>query len=170
MIVKTLKHMKHLTLLRHAKSSWKNTSLSDFNRPLNKRGKRDAPYIAEKLKQRNIGVEIIVSSSAIRTLETANIFSNVLGLENDIIKSDDLYAASGEVILKTINNLNEVYTNVLVVSHNPGITNIANQLSDFFIENIPTTGIIAFTYDGNWKDLKFKCCKFLFYDTPKMVF
>lgn len=166
-IVKTLNMMKTLTLLRHAKSSWNDPSISDFYRPLKKRGKRDAQFMANKLRQRFLNIELIICSSAIRTLETATIFSDVLGLERNILKTDELYEASSNVILNTIHNINEDYRSVLIVTHNPGITNIANLLSEFCIENIPTTGIISFTFNDNWKEIKYKSCNFHFYDYPK---
>ena len=137
--------MKKLILLRHAKSSWKDLSINDFNRPLNKRGNRDVPIMADKFLNRNIKLDLIISSSAKRTLDTATIFSEVLGYTADILLKDELYEASSYEILKCINQIDDIYCNVLIVCHNPGITNLTNYLSDFLIPNIPTTGIVGFS-------------------------
>ena len=162
--------MKNLILLRHAKSSWKDASIIDFERPLNKRGKRDAPLMAERFLKRNITLDLIISSSAKRTMDTANLFAKVIGFKPDIQKNDRLYEASGMEILKCINNIEDVYMNVLVVSHNPGLTTIVNYLSDFLVENIPTSGLAGFSIDKNWRDIREKSCSFLFFDYPKKVY
>lgn len=82
--------MKKLILLRHAKSSWKDLSINDIERPLNHRGKRDAPIMAERFLNRNIVIDLIISSNAKRTLDTAKEFANVLNLGSDIQKNKDL--------------------------------------------------------------------------------
>lgn len=159
--------MKYLILLRHAKSSWKDSSLNDFERPLNNRGKQDAPKMAQRLCQRGIQIDLIISSSARRTTETANIFTDILNYKSEIIFDHKLYAASDRQILSVINQLDNKYENVLLVCHNPGITNLVNYLSDSFIENIPTTGIVGLFSERNWKEVNEKSCSFLFYDFPK---
>ena len=159
--------MKKLFLLRHAKSSWKDQFLNDFERPLNRRGKHDAPIMAERFLKRNIPLDLIISSSSRRTVDTAKIFSDVLQFRSHLRKSDDLYEASSYEILKNINLLEDVFDNILVVCHNPGITNLANFLSDFSTENIPTAGIVGFSSDKSWSDIKEKSCTFLFFDYPK---
>jgi len=160
--------MRNLILLRHAKSSWKDASLSDFDRPLSNRGKRDAPQMATRFAQKKIDVDLIISSSARRTADTANIFTNILFYKSNIVFVDKLYEASNKQILEVINKIGEKYQNVLLVCHNPGITNLANYLSDYFIDNIPTTGIVGFSSDRNWKEIKENSCSFLFFDYPKM--
>ena len=159
--------MKKIFLLRHAKSSWKDQFLNDFERPLNKRGKRDAPLIAEQLRNRNIIPDLIISSSSKRTFDTAKIFAKVLEYKSDILRSDKLYEASSFEILNHINKIDDAYNNIIVVCHNPGITNLVNFLSDFSIENIPTAGIVGFSFDKSWSDIKEKSCAFLFFDYPK---
>jgi phosphohistidine phosphatase len=159
--------MKKLILLRHAKSSWKDLSINDFDRPLNKRGNRDVPIMADKFLNRNIKLDLVISSSAKRTSDTATIFSEVLGYKADILLKDELYESSSYEILKCINQIDDIYSNVLIVCHNPGITNLTNYLSDFLISNIPTTGIVGFSFDKNWNTIKEKSCSFLFFDYPK---
>ena len=97
--------MKNLILIRHAKSSWKNTSLDDFDRPLNKRGKQDAPIMADRLLKRGINMDYIISSPAKRAADTAKIFAGVLSYNSEITLTDDLYEASQNQILEVINRI-----------------------------------------------------------------
>lgn len=159
--------MKNLILLRHAKSSWKDLRLDDFDRPLNNRGKQTAPLIAKILLSKNIFIDKIISSSSKRTTETSKIFATILKYEQDIIFEPNLYLASDIKILNAIKMINEKSNNVLLVAHNPGITNFANKLCDYRIENIPTSGMIGFSFDGEWKNFTNEKCKFLFYEYPK---
>lgn len=159
--------MKNLFLLRHAKSSWKDTLLNDFERSLNNRGKRDAPHMAHRFSKRGFEVDLVISSSARRTSDTAKIFADILYYKSKIIFNDGLYEASNQKILEVINKIEERYTSVLLVCHNPGITNIANYLSDHFIDNIPTTGVVGFSTDRHWKSINENSCSFLFFDYPK---
>lgn len=159
--------MKKLFLLRHAKSSWKNPNLADFDRPLNKRGTKNAFLIAERFKAKNVDLNLIISSSSKRTLTTTQIFAHTLDYKNEIIFTEMLYLASSHYILKIFQELDENTTNVLIVCHNPGITELANYLGNDFIENIPTSGIVGFSFEGRWKDLLENCCKLLFFDYPK---
>jgi phosphohistidine phosphatase len=161
--------MKNLILLRHAKSSWKDSRLDDFERPLNKRGKQTAPLIANILLTKNILINKIISSPSKRTTETSKIFASILKYEQDIIFEPNLYLASDIKILNTIKMIDEKSNNVLLVAHNPGITNLANKLCHHRIENIPTAGMIGFSFDGEWKNFTNEKCKFLFYEYPKKI-
>jgi phosphohistidine phosphatase len=162
--------MKKLILLRHAKSSWKDVSINDFDRPLNKRGNRDVSTMADTFLNRNIKLDLIISSSAKRTVDTAKVFAETLGFGSNILIKDELYEASSYEILKCINQIDNIYNNVLIVCHNPGITNLSNYLSDFMIDNIPTTGIVGLSFENNWKEIKGKSGSFLFFDYPKKYF
>ena len=159
--------MRKLILLRHAKSSWKDTSLDDFDRPLNRRGKKDAPIMADKLSMRKIKIDLIISSPAKRTTETVKIFANILGYQSEIIFNDKLYEASYKEILKVINLIDDKYQNVLLVCHNPGITDLANYISNYFIENISTSGMVGLSTSSSWKNISENGCTLLFYDYPK---
>lgn len=161
--------MKYLILLRHAKSSWKDPSLSDFDRPLNNRGIIDAPVIAELVRKKNIPLDLILSSSAKRTSETTKTFIKILDYKKEILFLDDLYLASSKTILSKIHFVDEVYKNILVVCHNPGITDLTNYIGDIIIDNIPTTGIVGFSFDDLWKNLSKNCCKLLFFEYPKKL-
>ena len=159
--------MRKLILLRHAKSSWKDTSLDDFDRPLNRRGKKDAPIMADKLSMRKIKIDLIISSPAKRTTETAKIFANILGYQSEIIFNDKLYEASYNEILEVINLIDDKYQNVLLVCHNPGITDLANYISNYFIENISTSGIVGLSTNNSWENINENGCTLLFYEYPK---
>ena len=159
--------MKKLILLRHSKSSWKDLSIIDFDRPLNKRGNRDVSIVANAFLNRNIKLDLIISSGAKRTIDTAKVFAEALGFRSNILIKDELYEGSSYEILKCINQIDDIYNNVLIVCHNPGITNLANYLSDFLIDNIPTIGIVGFSIEKNWFAIKEKSCSFLFFDYPK---
>ncbi|MCF6206039.1 MAG: histidine phosphatase family protein [Sulfurovum sp.] len=133
--------MKTLYLLRHAKSSWKDMSLSDFDRPLNKRGKRDAPFMAQTLKEMGERPDIIISSPAKRAKKTAKIFAKTLGVP---LKLDErLYEAHPSDFHTVINEAFATHNNIMLVSHNPGLTMFNDEISDKPIWNIPTTGLVA---------------------------
>lgn len=157
--------MKTLILMRHAKSSWNNPNLPDFERPLNKRGKFDALLMAEVLRELKLNFDYLLTSSAKRAMDTAKIISDKLNLQMTIDKN--LYLASSTLILEIINRIDEEFSNILIIAHNPGLTSLANQISNYQLENLPTSGIIAFTFDGIWKDFGKKKCDFLFYEFPK---
>ena len=161
--------MRTLYLIRHAKSSWSNTDLHDFERPLNERGLADAPKMGKRLKEKEVYPDLMLSSPAVRALTTCKSISSILGYPVEQIKTDrDLYHADEDALLSAIQNLEDHHKIVCLFGHNPGITEFANQLFDIYIDNIPTAGIIA----GNlpvehWSDAQFKCGKFLFFDFPK---
>lgn len=159
--------MRNLFLLRHAKSSWKDALLDDFERPLNKRGKRDAPQMAQRFSKRGYKIDLIILSKARRTTDTANIFINILDYKSKIDLNDQLYEASSPTLLRVINQMEDRYQNVLLVSHNPGLTNLANYLSNYFIDNIPTSGIVGLSTDLSWRNINEGGCTFLFFDFPK---
>lgn len=159
--------MKNLFLLRHAKSSWKDTLIDDFERPLTKRGKRDATQMAHNFSEKGFKVDLIISSSAKRTLDTAKIFADIINYKSDILFKDLLYEASNQKILELINQLPEKCKSIIIVCHNPGITNIVSYLSGQYIENVPTTGMVGLLSASNWKDFNENSCSLIFFDYPK---
>lgn len=135
--------MRTLYLIRHAKSSWDNPGLRDFNRPLNERGQREAPLMAALIAEMGIKPNLIVSSPARRAITTAQYFAEALGIaEEDIVRNQDIYEADPQDILRLISGLPESAETVFVFGHNPTFTDVANHFSDDFIENIPTCGIV----------------------------
>ncbi len=133
--------MKRLYLVRHAKSSWKDFTLDDFDRPLNKRGKRDAPFMAQKLKEMGEKPDIIISSPAKRAKKTAQHFARTLDVP--LILDDRLYEAHTSDFKAVLKEAFDRYDSVMLVSHNPGLTMFNDEISDKPIFNIHTTGIVA---------------------------
>jgi len=157
--------MKKLILVRHAKSSWKDPDLSDFERPLNKRGKNDAPVMGKRLKKLGVKPDIIISSTAVRASSTAKIFCEEMGLpEEKLIFDRNLYAAGEDEMLKVLNSLDDKIKTVMLFAHNPGLTDLSNLLSDDFIDNIPTAGVVSLTFkEESWSDLRSQCCNIEFF-------
>src|SRR4051794_25222051 len=121
--------MKTLILVRHAKSSWAQAGLSDFERPLNERGKKDAPEMAQRLKEKDIEIDQFVSSPARRAKKTAKLFAEELNKDKDDIKLvDDLYLATQSAFSSAVEQLDDKYETVALFSHNPGITEFASSL------------------------------------------
>jgi phosphohistidine phosphatase len=115
--------MKTLLLIRHAKSSWDAPGLSDFDRPLNERGKKDAPEMAKRLKDKDIAIDLLVSSPARRARKTAKYFAEEFDVKKEDIKLvDDLYSATSLAFQKTVAELNDKADTVAIFSHNPGLT------------------------------------------------
>lgn len=135
--------MKTLFLIRHAKSSWKDPFLDDIDRPLNKRGKRDAPFMAKLLQGKGIRPDRLISSPARRARVTAEYFAKAFELPKTSIEiRDDVYEASPEEIHKLIRALPEDEQTVLLFGHNPTFTAVANYFSEEYIANVPTCGIV----------------------------
>ena len=134
--------VKTLTLLRHAKSSWDNPDLSDHDRPLNERGERDAPEMGRRLRERGIRPSVLVTSSAKRTRHTARHVARALGFPIEFIQVEkSLYHASPATMLKVIADLDTQFHHVLLIGHNPGISELAERLSDGLVTNMPTAGM-----------------------------
>ena len=140
--------MKILTLIRHAKSSWKDPTLPDWDRPLNKRGKRDAPVMGERLARREAYADLLITSPAVRAVATTEAIAAAIEYPADEILVDErLYGADEFEILEVIQGLDDAWERVMVVGHNPGMTDLVNALSPTRIDNLPTCGIIELTYD-----------------------
>lgn len=164
--------MKRITLIRHAKSSWKSPGLTDFDRPLNKRGLRAAPIIGDYLKEHNIPVDVILSSPANRAQTTAKIIASKLDYQEDkIVFENSLYNFSDEdAVLDIIQLLDDDYQNIIVFGHNPTFTFLANKLSDHYFDNIPTCGVTSFELAiDEWAKVYEAKSVLSFYIFPKML-
>lgn len=141
---------KSLSLLRHAKSSWTNAHLSDHERPLNDRGKRDAPEMANRLLDRSCVPDMIYTSSAARALETAAIVAETLSIRDTHIQVfDKLYLATAENIMSVIAQAeNFAIEHLMVIGHNPGMENLGGYLSAEAMAQLPTAGIYHFGCTG----------------------
>jgi phosphohistidine phosphatase len=120
--------MKRLFLMRHAKSDW-GFDVPDFDRPLNERGMNAAPKIGEELKKRNIFPDLIMSSTALRSRTTAELFSKANSYNKEIQFVDDLYLCSESTVLKHFKQIPDNFSNVLIISHNPTCENIFIKLN-----------------------------------------
>lgn len=161
--------MKTLILVRHAKSNWDNPALSDFDRPLNDRGKKDAPRMGKRLKEKDLTPDVIISSPANRALTTCYMIAEIIGFPVASIKTDrSLYHASEDDLLEVVHNLTETSDLVMLFGHNPGLTDFANSLTHSRIDNIPTCGIVSCTFKvDRWKDILWGKGKVNFFDYPK---
>ena len=171
-LINEISNLKTLLLIRHAKSSWDDPELTDYERPLNDRGKKDAPAMAEKLYERGIKIDAFVTSPARRARKTAEQFAKRYKKEKeDILLKTELYMASDEAFNSVVEKLNDDIDCVAVFSHNPGITDFANSLTDdITIDNIPTCGIFAVSIEAKkWNKFKEAKKKFLFFDYPKAL-
>jgi phosphohistidine phosphatase len=162
--------MKSLLVIRHAKSSWDHVLQKDFDRPLNDRGHRDAPAMAKRLLEKKVGVDVFVSSPAVRAFTTAVYFAKAYGKkEKEIIQVPELYEAALPVFYRVVNKIDDAFATTALFSHNPGITDFANSLTGRHgIDNMPTCGIFAVTADiEHWAEFENADKKFWFFDYPK---
>ena len=134
--------MKRLTLIRHAKSSWNNPGLADFERPLNKRGRRDAPRMGRWLASQNTRPERLVSSPAERAAATARVMASELGVDPSEIYFDErIYLAGVWALFDVVRGLDDQIGEACLFGHNPGMTDFCNDLTGAEIENVPTCGV-----------------------------
>jgi phosphohistidine phosphatase len=134
--------MKTLILARHAKSSWKDIDLPDRERPLNKRGEKDAPILGKNLREQNLIPQVIYSSTALRCSQTAEIIAEKLNYHNEILYFDSLYLAEPHTYLELLRSLPDEIESVLIVGHNPGLEGLVQILSQR-IESLPTAAVAA---------------------------
>ena len=161
--------MKTLLVIRHAKAESAFT-LNDFERPLNERGKKDAPEMAARIIGRNITIDAFISSPAKRAKKTASLFCETLKQnEEEIIFVSALYHAPAEVFFDVIKDVDDRFETIAVFAHNPGITYFVNQLaSTVRIDNMPTCAVFAVQAPvTQWKDFGKAKKEFLFFDYPK---
>ena len=161
--------MKVLTIVRHAKSSWNDTSLSDRKRPLNKRGERDAPIMGKRISDHGIRPSLIVTSPATRARTTAKIIAGELTYPNEFLQREDqLYLASLDEILDVIAAQDDGFNSLMIVGHNPGLTDLVNFLQPGLTINLPTAGVVSVQIDqDNWNLFEQPKTELLVHDWPK---
>lgn len=164
--------MKVIYLVRHAKSSWKNSSLTDFERPLNQRGLRDAKFMGKLLGEKDVQLDLLLSSPAKRALVTANKIAGEMGYPQDKIRTEPrLYGESFNMYLNVIKELDESCETVMIVAHNPTMTALINYLADYGLDNLPTCGVFAVEFQvASWKKMSHGVGRCLFYEYPKKYF
>ncbi len=162
--------MKILTLVRHAKSSWKDTSLRDRERPLNKRGRRDAPEMGRRIREHGIRPSLIVSSPAERAWTTARLIAAEIGYPLEFLQKErSLYLASVDDILDVVAAQDEGFNSLMVVGHNPGFTDFANFLCPGLTNNLPTAGVVSVEFDrDDWQLYERPSIRLVVHDYPKL--
>ena len=161
--------MKRLTIVRHAKSSWKHPELRDRERPLNKRGRRDAPVMGQRIADAGLRPSLIISSPAVRAWETAKVVARALNYPLEFLqREDDLYHASVRDILDVIAAQDNGFNNLMLFGHNPGLTDFANFLSPGLTSNLPTAGVVSVRIDrDNWRLRDRPETELVLHDWPK---
>jgi phosphohistidine phosphatase len=162
--------MKTIILVRHAKSSWKDPRLDDFERPLNKRGRRDAPLMGEKLKERQILPDLILSSPAKRARKTADLIAEAIGYpRKNVHLVDKMYQCRASDLLALVKNLDDKNTIVMLFGHNPEFMDFAAMmLKPGPVQNIPTTGVTCIRFPvSSWKKVQEGKGESVFFDYPK---
>ncbi len=161
--------MKTIYLVRHAKSSWKYPNLDDFERPLNKRGRKSAPLMGTILKKLKVAPDLIVSSPANRAAMTARIIADKISYPLDNIRySESMYEFSANALIDVVQDLDDVLNKAMLVGHNPALTDLANYIGNKPISNIPTSGVFCVELDiSSWKKIGEHCGKLKFFEFPK---
>lgn len=163
--------LRTLVVIRHAKSDWSHAGQPDFDRSLNERGLKDAPVMAERLKQKGVVPDCILASAAKRTTDTARLMAKVFATPDLVQVIPRMYNASAETLLDVLLNTgltNEMMT-VFLIAHNPGVTYLANELvPELQIANMPTCGMLAVQADTeDWNSFLGNPLQFYFFDYPK---
>jgi len=160
---------KRLTLLRHAKSSWNNPELDDRDRPLNKRGERDAPMMGQRLLKKETRPSLILTSPAKRARQTARLIAGEIGYPLEFLQTEhELYLADPGTMLAIIAQQDNAFNDIVLCAHNPGITDLANRLSGASIDNVPTCGMVFLEAEiSSWDEINTSRCTLAEFDYPK---
>lgn len=161
--------MKTLFLLRHAKSSWDYPKLRDFERPLAPRGEREAPIMGRRFLGRESSVDCIISSPAVRARSTAKLMAGAIEFPvEDVISNPDLYFCGTSMYLKAASLVDDDYDSVMLVGHNPTITDFANEMANAGIPNIPTCGLVELSLPiDHWSEIRRGNSTLVEFDFPK---
>lgn len=136
--------MKTLVIIRHGKSSWDHPDLKDFHRPLKQRGVNNAFSVAQELQKLDVQPDLLVSSPAVRALDTAIIVATNYAYPLEKIKLDEnIYEASTSSLFRVLTSIDDANDTVFLFGHNPGFTNLVNQLQEDFLDNLPTCGAVG---------------------------
>lgn len=163
--------MKTITLMRHAKSSWKDAGLNDLDRPLIQKGLSRTRLIIDHLKDKDFMPEYIITSNALRAMETARIMAHAFGIEEELVREEKLmYTADADSYYDHCFDLPEKVIHTLIVGHNPAITNFANFFLKQKIDYLPTSGIVRIDFSTDkWEDIQISGGKVTLMVYPKMI-
>jgi phosphohistidine phosphatase len=161
--------MKTLYLVRHAKSSWKYPNLDDFERPLNKRGRKSAPFMGKALKKLKVAPDLVISSPASRAAMTTRMIAAEINYPlKNIRYSESIYEFSEKALINVVKQIDDAVNKAMVVGHNPALNGLANYIGDQPIANIPTCGAICVELDiSSWANINAHCGKLKFFEFPK---
>jgi phosphohistidine phosphatase len=161
--------MKTLTILRHLKSSWKDKNLPDIERPLNRRGKEDAPVMATRIREAGIRPSLILSSPAHRAWTTAKIIAREIAYPTEFLQREaELYLADVDTLLEVLERQDNKFNSIMIVGHNPGLTEFANYLLPNLTDNIPTGGVVSLNIETDDWNLRDRApAELLVFDYPK---
>jgi len=148
--------MRQLTIVRHAKSSWDMPALEDFYRPLSPRGVRNAFAMGDELRERGIFPDLIISSPAVRAINTAIIIARKIDFPQQRIQSNDrIYEASVEELMKVMVNVSDSVDHLMLFGHNPSLTNLINRLQPELLDNLPTCGVFSIELPvASWAEVR----------------
>ncbi|TFG98409.1 MAG: histidine phosphatase family protein [Calditrichales bacterium] len=161
--------MKTLVLIRHAKSSWDHPDLDDFERPLNKRGRRDAPFMGNLLKEKKFSPDLIIASPAVRASDTSRIIADALSYPQSRIQFDEsIYEADVSNLSVIIRETQNAVQRLILVGHNPSISFLANLVTPNSASHLPTCAV-HWTELGitTWKDFTAGCGRLVHFEYPK---
>lgn len=158
---------KLIFVIRHAKSSWE-SSVRDIDRPLNERGKRTAPIMADIFKELILQPSLIISSPANRALSTARVFHSDAEIEHPIIIHEDLYYGNEDSYLESIQSVGEQVSSVALFGHNPKVEDFSSRVLNPYLGAVPTCAIMCFkTSQTDWKKLNWSNINFVKHYFPK---
>lgn len=161
--------MKHVFLVRHAKAGAGDEGTPDFERPLSKRGEREAHEMGARLAARRPRIDRLVSSGAARAIATAHLLGASLGYPADAIQIENrIYEDDAGDLLMRIRGFEAPWERVILVGHNPVITDLANALTDEIIDNVPTCGVLEIAFEGDdWSQVAVGAGRLTHYDFPR---
>lgn len=162
-----------MQVVRHAKSSWDYPELSDFERPLSARGRRDAPLMAAILRDLPERPDVVVTSSAVRAVTTARVMAQILDLPmHDMIISNALYDATADELIALMREMDDAFRCVMIVGHNPALTQFVNIVGDTELENVPTCGIVTLSLPSlrGWRDIGVRTANVRSFDYPRKYY
>lgn len=161
--------MKTLYLVRHAKSSWDNANTADFDRPLNKRGEKAAPFMAELMQKKCVSPDLILSSPANRALTTAEIFCETLEYPQEKIEQRiEIYEGGLNHMLQLVRRIPDNCSTTMLFGHNPTLTSFANFISGQHLENIVTCGVVRLDMNtDSWEETMMNSGELVWYEYPK---
>jgi phosphohistidine phosphatase len=145
--------MKTVYIVRHAKSSWNHPDLSDEERPLLEKGKKRTKKVIDSLLEKNISVDYIISSPAVRAYETAKILAHALKYPLENIRQDPhVYFADGDSLFSQFYDIPDTFESLMIVGHNPALTDFVNHFMKPRIDNLPTSGLVCINFDTDHWD------------------